>query len=120
MHGEAGQDLCRAFLVTHQLAQRGVAPLPLRLLRDRQQFHGLFIVSPQPFENFDQRAVRTRGEHILRRFIGLEEYRHDQRGELSLSGHLTQRAVDRLHAVVRRTLGVQQGHGAHGADVDYL
>lgn len=78
----------------------------LRLLWNRQQFHGLFIVRPQTLQYLHQRPVRTGGEHIFRLLIGLEEYRHDQRGELPLSGLLPQRPADRLDDVVR---GAAQG-----------
>ncbi|MFD1277979.1 hypothetical protein ACFQ51_56510 [Streptomyces kaempferi] len=50
----------------------------LRFLRDREQFDGLFIMSPKSFEDFHQRLIRSRGEHFLRLFPRLEKYRHDQ------------------------------------------
>ncbi|CAL9327335.1 hypothetical protein SUDANB51_08143 (plasmid) [Streptomyces sp. enrichment culture] len=92
----------------------------LRLLRNREQFHGFFVVSAQTFQYLHQRAIRSRGEHVLRLFSGLEEYRHDQRGELAFSWLLTERPADGLDDVVRSTLGVQQGNAVHRSDVHAL
>ncbi|MFE2500180.1 hypothetical protein [Streptomyces scopuliridis] len=53
-------------------------------------------MSPQTFQYLHQRPVRSRREHILRLFTGLEKYRHDQRGEFPLSRLLPQRPADGL------------------------